>query len=174
LELSAAEAENKVKIVSNPRVVTTNLKTAVIEQGTDIPFQSTSANLGTNVQFKRATLGLNVTPQITADDRVILHVVVTKDSPSTALVGQNPIISTKTIDTEIFMDNGETVVIGGIYSRDRTNKVDGVPLLKEIPLLGWLFKTKLIEDKRQELLIFMTPTVIKNKTAISAGQNKRL
>jgi len=174
LELSAAEAENKVKIVSNPRVVTTNLKTAVIEQGTDIPFQSTSANLGTNVQFKRATLGLNVTPQITADDRVILHVVVTKDSPSAALVGQNPIISTKTIDTEIFMDNGETVVIGGIYSRDRTNKVNGVPLLKDIPLLGWLFKTKLLEDKRQELLIFMTPTVIKNKTAISAGQTKRL
>lgn len=173
LELSAAEAENKVKIISNPRVVTTNLKQAVIDQGTDIPFTSVSQN-GTQVQFRRATLGLAVTPQITADDRVILHVVVTKDSPSAATVGDNPIISTKKIDTEIFMDNGETVVIGGIYSRDRTNKINGVPLLMDIPILGYLFKKKLIEDKRQELLIFMTPTVMKNTPTAATAQAGRL
>jgi len=165
LELSAAEANNEIKIISNPRVVTTNLKTATINQGTDIPFSTVSLN-GTQTQFKKATLGLEVTPQITADDRIILDVTVTKDSPQ-AGVTTNPIINTKNITTQIFMDDGETVVIGGIYTRDASTGVAGVPLLKDIPLLGWLFKKKAIKDNREELLIFLTPKIIKAKQAIS-------
>jgi len=164
LELSAAEADDKIKIVSNPRVLTTNLKTAVIDQGTDIPFTSVSQN-GTNVQFRKATLGLEVTPQITADKRVILQIVVSKDSPTSTAVGtdQNVLISTKRVETEVFMDNGETIVIGGIYTRDRTTNNKGVPGLSKIPVLGWLFKKNKKTDNRSELLVFMTPTVIDPK-----------
>jgi len=164
LELSAAESEGKVKIISNPRVVTTNLKTATIDSGKDIPFTTVSQN-GTNVQFKKATLGLEVTPQITADKRVILHVVVTKDSPTGSLVGteNNPLVSTKRIDTEIFMDNGETIVIGGIYTRDRENNINGVPGFMHIPVLGWLFKKKSVVDKKTELLIFITPKILESR-----------
>lgn len=164
LELSAAEADDDIKIVSNPRVVTTNLKTAIIDQGTDIPFTSVSQN-GTNVQFKKATLGLEVTPQITADDRVILTIVVSKDSPTSTAVGtdQNVLINTKRVETEVFLDTGETVVIGGIFTRDKNNTVAGVPLLMDIPVLGWLFKKKKVRDDKNELLVFLTPTVLKTK-----------
>jgi len=164
LELSAAESDGTVKIISNPRVVTTNLKTAVIDSGNDIPFTTVSQN-GTNVQFKKATLGLEVTPQITADKRVILHVVVTKDSPTGSLVGteNNPLVSTKRIDTEIFMDNGETIVIGGIYTRRRENNINGVPGFMRIPVLGWLFKKKSVVDKKTELLIFITPKILESR-----------
>lgn len=171
LELSAAEADDKIKIVSNPRLVTTNLKTAVIDQGTDIPFTSVSQN-GTQVQFKKATLGLEVTPQITADNRVIMHVLVTKDSPTSTAVGteNNVLINTKKIDTEIFMDNGETIVIGGIYTRDKTKNVAGVPGLMKIPVLGWLFKKKKVIDNKSELLIFITPNILET----TPGQGARL
>ena len=163
LELSAAEADDKIKIVSNPRVVTTNLKAASINQGSDIPFQTSSANGGTNVEFKKANLGLTVTPQITADNRIMLKVNVTKDSVSqTAQVGGNPIINTKQIDTEIFINNGETIVIGGIYTRNKSKNVAGVPGFSKIPLLGWLFKKNIKTDKKTELLIFLTPTILKS------------
>jgi len=162
LELSAAEADGKIKIVSNPRVVTTNLKPAKINQGSDIPFlNSSSANTGTTVTFKKATLGLDVTPQISSDNRVMLHVVATKDAPSTSLVQGNPIISTKKIDTNILMNNGETVVIGGIYTRDKENTTNAVPGFSKIPILGWLFKKNSKIDKKTELLIFITPTILK-------------
>jgi len=158
LELSAAEADNKVKIVSSPRVVTTNQKTASINQGKDIPFQTSSANTGTNIEFKKANLGLEVTPQITADKRVLLHVLVTKDSPIGA--GANPTIDTKKIETDIFMTNGETIVIGGIYTRDHEKATTGVPGLMNIPVLGWLFKKKKHIDNKTELLIFITPKIL--------------
>jgi len=161
LELSAAEANSDIKIISNPRVITTNLQKATINQGADIPFTTVSQN-GTQTQFKQATLGLDVTPQITADDRVILDVTVTKDSP-VSLTASNPSIETKNITTQIFMDNGETVVIGGIYTRDQTITDAGVPLLKDIPVLGWLFKKNSKKDNRTELLIFLTPKIIKSK-----------
>jgi type IV pilus assembly protein PilQ len=161
LELSAAEADDKIKIISNPRVVTTNLQTARIDKGKDVPFETVSQN-GTNVEFRKATLGLEVTPQITADKRVILHVVVTKDSVTPTAVGTagNPILDTQRVETEIFMNNGDTVVIGGVYTRDRTTNVAGIPGLMRIPLLGWLFKKKQVKDDRKELLIFLTPKII--------------
>ncbi|GMR00337.1 MAG: hypothetical protein BMS9Abin18_1179 [Zetaproteobacteria bacterium] len=163
LELSAAEADKKIKIISNPRVVTTNLKTATIDSGKDVPFETVSQN-GTQVQFKKATLGLEVTPQITADKRVILHVVVTKDSVLAPVgTSTNPVLSTKKVDTEIFMDNGETIVIGGVYTRDRQETTNGVPGLSKIPLLGWLFKKKFRQDNKTELLIFLTPQILENR-----------
>jgi len=160
LELSAAEADNKIKIISSPRVVTTNLKTASITQGKDIPFVSSSANGGTLVQFKKANLGLEVTPQITSDSRLILHVKATKDEPLASTVLNNPIIDIKKIETEVFLNNGETIVIGGIFTRKKTNTVNGVPGLSSIPLLGWLFKKDQKADEKTELLIFLTPTIL--------------
>jgi type IV pilus assembly protein PilQ len=160
LELSAAEADDKIKIVSNPRVVTTNMKTASINQGTQIPFTSTSIN-GSTTEFKTANLGLEVTPQITADNRLILSIKATKDSPGAAAVaGGQPTIDTKQVETEIFMNNGETIVIGGIYTRNNSNNTAGVPLFSKIPILGWLFKTNTKTDNKTELLIFITPTIL--------------
>lgn len=166
LELSAAEADGKIKIVSNPRVVTTNLQAATINQGSDIPFtNSTSTTSGTTVTFKKATLGLTVTPQISSDNRIMLHVLATKDSPSNSSVAGNPIIDTKQIDTNILLSNGETVVIGGIYTRDQEDTSNGVPGLSKIPVLGWLFKNNSKIDKKTELLIFITPTILKTGPA---------
>ncbi len=160
LELSAAEADDKIKIISNPRVVTTNMKKATINQGTQIPFTSTSIN-GSTTEFKTANLGLEVTPQITADNRLILVVKATKDSPGAAAVaGGQPTIDTKQVETEIFMNNGETIVIGGIYTRNNTNNTAGVPFFSKIPILGWLFKTNTKTDNKTELLIFITPTIL--------------
>ncbi|OIO67793.1 MAG: type IV pilus secretin PilQ [Zetaproteobacteria bacterium CG12_big_fil_rev_8_21_14_0_65_55_1124] len=164
LELSAAESDGDIKIVSNPRVVTTNMKKASINQGKDIPFSTTSIN-GSTTEFKKANLGLEVTPQITADNRIILQVSVTKDSPE---AGVNPIINTKQIETEIFMNNGETIVIGGIYTRDNQDTTAGVPLLSKIPLLGWLFKKNTKTDNKTELLIFITPTIIETATPVKS------
>ncbi len=168
LELSAAEANGLVKIVSSPRVVTTNLKKAVIQAGQDIPFATVSQN-GTQVQFKKAALGLEVTPQITADQRVLLHVLVRKDTVTKATVGGNPIIATKTVDTNIVLGNGETVVIGGIYERTREKANNGIPGLMRIPLLGWLFKKDFRKDSKQELLIFLTPKILEGRPGRTAA-----
>jgi len=162
LELSAAEADDEVKIISSPRVVTTNLKKANISQGKDIPFLTTSQN-GTNIIFKKANLSLEVTPQITAANSLLLHVLVNKDAPSASSVGGNPIIDTKTVETDIFLDNGETIVIGGIYTRNKQHTINGVPALMRIPIIGWLFKKKFRQDNKTELLIFLTPKILEGK-----------
>ncbi|MDX8397888.1 MAG: type IV pilus secretin PilQ [Mariprofundaceae bacterium] len=159
LELSASEAEGEVKIVSNPRVITTNLKPATISQGQDVAFQTVSSN-GTQTQFKKATLSLTATPQITADNHVIMQLQITKDAPVKNSLGTGILISTKSIDTEVYMDNGETVVIGGIYTRTTNDSTAGVPLLSSIPILGYLFKKKSKQDDRSELLIFVTPKIL--------------
>jgi len=160
LELSAAESDGDIKIISNPRVVTTNMKKASINQGKQVPYTTTSIN-GSTTELKEANLGLEVTPQITADNRIILQVSVTKDSPE---AGVNPVINTKQIETEIFMNNGETIVIGGIYTRDLQDTTAGVPLFSRIPLLGWLFKKNTKIDNKTELLIFLTPTILDTST----------
>jgi len=169
LELSAAEAEGQIKVVSNPRVIATNMTPAEISQGEDIPFQSTSANAGTSIEFKQAKLGLTVTPQVTPEKGIVLQVEVSKDTPraNDLQAGGAPIIGTKKISTSIYMGNGETVVIGGIYTRNQAINENGVPFLKDIPILGYLFKNKLKSDNRTELLIFLTPTILQNR-----GQGK--
>lgn len=160
LELSAAESDGEIKVVSNPRVITTNLKPATISQGIDVAFSTTSQN-GTQTQFKQAVLSLTATPQITADNHVIMQLVVTKDSPFLDAKGATTAsVSTKKVDTEVYMDNGETVVVGGIYTRDTTHNESRVPFFSSIPILGNLFKKKFNQDNRTELLIFVTPKIL--------------
>jgi len=167
LELSAAEADGDVKIISNPRVMATNLQKATIEKGRDVPFVSTSQN-GTQVQFKKATLSIEVTPQITADKHVIMKVLVTKDSVSPDQNAGQQILDVQKVETEVFMNNGETVVIGGVYTRNKSTSINGIPLLMDIPYLGWLFKKRLIKDDKAELLIFLTPKIM--DTSLARGE----
>jgi type IV pilus assembly protein PilQ len=163
LELSAAENNDQVKVISNPRLITANLTQATISQGVSIPVVTPATTTSpATVTYTPANLSLQVTPQITADNKVIMDITVTKDAPSTVLapVGGNPGIDTKTITTSAFLANGETVVIGGIYTKNTETNVNKVPGLGDIPILGWLFKNKAHTDKRTELLIFLTPTII--------------
>ncbi len=156
LELSALEQEGLGKLISSPRVITANQKKATIEQGQERVF--TTINQGTvTVTTKRATLKLDVTPQITPDDRINLDVDITKDNFADAVTG---ILNVKEIKTEVLLDNGETVVIGGIYEQDKNNTTTKVPLFGDLPLVGWLFKQKEIKDNKTELLIFLTPKIL--------------
>jgi type IV pilus assembly protein PilQ len=167
LELSALEADARGKVVSSPRVVTGDNQKAAIEQGTEIPYVTPgSANSPATVQFKKAVLRLDVTPQITADGRIIMVVEVRKDT-----VGQYvqlgggfsvPSIDTKNVVTQISVNNGDTAVIGGIYEETIRNDVTQVPWLGDIPLLGYLFKQKGSSSEKVELLIFLTPRIVKD------------
>ena len=156
LELSALEQEGKGKIISSPRVITANQKKATIEQGQERVFTTSVLGVGT-VVTKKATLKLDVTPQITPDDRVNLDVNITKDSFADVTQG---LLNVKQINTTVLLDNGETVVIGGIYEQDRNDSVTQVPFFGDIPLLGWLFKSKELRDNKTELLIFLTPRIL--------------
>jgi len=167
LELSALESDNRGKVVSSPRVVTGDNQKALIEQGTDIPYITPgTANNPATVSFKKAVLSLIVTPQITPDNRIIMNVEIRKDS-----VGQQvsigggvsvPAIDTRNVTTQIAVNNGDTAVIGGIYEEEITNTVEKVPLLGDIPLFGYLFKTTGRTSAKRELLIFLTPRVVKD------------
>jgi len=159
LELSAAEADKDVKIISNPRVVTTNLKPAYIKQGVKVGILTQgTANTPPTTQLVDALLELTVTPQITGDNGVILDVKVTKNTPTVfnTVTG----IDSKEVSTNIYMKNGETVVIGGVYERTNSDITASVPFLSKIPLLGLLFKKNQVVDNKTELLIFITPTVM--------------
>lgn len=159
LELSAAQSDGMAKIISNPRIVTSNLKGAKITQGAQVPIVTPgTANSPATTQLVTAALTLDVTPQITADDGVILDIKVTKDSP-TVFNGATGIDS-KAVTTNIYVKNGDTIVIGGVYSRDKAENSSGVPFLSEIPILGWLFKTESTRDNKTELLIFITPKIM--------------
>lgn len=161
LQLSANEADGLIKIISSPRVITTNNKPAKIMQGQDVPYVTpASANAPATVTMVPALLELDVTPQITADKRMLLTVKVTKNAPTNSNVLGNPILNRKEIDTMIYANNGETIVIGGIYTRDKEKNSTVVPWLSRIPILGWLFKNDQTVDNKTELLIFITPTVI--------------
>lgn len=158
LELSALEQEGAGKIISSPRVITANQKKAKIEQGQERVFVA-PGGVGGSGSFttKKATLKLEVTPQITPDDRVNLDVNITKDNFADSVQG---LLNIKEINTQVLLDNGETVVIGGIYEQDSNDTVTKVPLFGDIPLLGWLFKTKDVRDNKTELLIFLTPRIV--------------
>jgi type IV pilus assembly protein PilQ len=156
LELSALEAEGLGKIISSPRLITANQQKASIEQGEERVFTTSVLGVG-SVVTKRATLKLEVTPQITPDDRVLLDVVITKDNFADAVIG---LLNIKEIRTQVLLDNGETVVIGGIYERQKNEDITQVPWLGNVPVLGWLFKNKSIVDNKTELLIFLTPKIL--------------
>ncbi len=159
LELSALEADGKGKVISSPRVITADMQKATIEQGTEIPYQQATSSGATAVSFKKAVLSLDVTPQITPDGNVIMSVQIHKDS-----VGQSttsgPAINTNTLSTEVQVENGGTVVLGGIYTSQEQNQTDKVPLLGDIPVLGYLFKTKSKSMQKDELMVFLTPHII--------------
>ena len=162
LELSALQTEGKGEVISNPRVITSNQKEALIEQGTEIPYLQSSSSGASTVEFKKAVLSLKVTPQITPDDRVILDLRVTKDSVGAIFAGV-PSIDTKEVETQVLVDNGETVVLGGIFEHVQKTEVRKVPLLGDIPLLGWLFRSTSKVDEKDELLIFVTPKILKER-----------
>ena len=162
LELSALEQDGNGKIISSPRVITANQKKALIEQGQERVFTTSVLGVGT-VVTKKATLKLEVTPQITPDERVNLDVVISKDNFVDATSG---LLNIKQIKTQVLLDNGETVVIGGIYEQDKVQTVTKVPLLGDIPVLGWLFKSKEIKDNKTELLIFLTPRILSDNLSL--------
>jgi type IV pilus assembly protein PilQ len=170
LELSAAQAEGRGEIVSSPRVITANQKEASIEQGVEIPFQESSASGATATQFKQAVLSLTVTPQITPDDRIILDLEVTQDTvgefvPS-GTGGLVPSIDTRRIMTQVLVNDGETVVLGGIFETERRDEETKVPLLGDIPGLGRLFKRTNSVSNKRELLIFVTPKILREGSNI--------
>ncbi len=160
LELSAAEADNKIKIVSSPRVITSNMKPATITQGVQVPITTPgTANSPATTTLQSAALTLNVTPQITSNDGIIMDVSVTNDSP--VVFNGSTGINTKQVNTSVYMHSGETVVIGGIYTQNKVNNKAKVPFLAELPVIGLLFKKKAVTDNRNELLIFLTPKILK-------------
>lgn len=167
LELAAAQAEGQTEIVSSPRVVTANQKEATIEQGVEIPYQQASSSGATNITFKKAVLSLKVTPQITPDDRIIMDLKVNKDSPDYArsILGQPP-INTQNVATQVLVDNGETIVLGGVYEQNKQHQINKVPFFADLPLVGALFRNKYQKDEKSELLIFVTPKILKEGTAI--------
>lgn len=162
LELSALQQEGRGEVVSNPRVITANRQEAVIEQGTEIPYQQASSSGATNISFKKAVLSLRATPQITPDDRIILDLKVTKDSVGQIFAGV-PSIDTKQVETQVLMNNGETVVLGGIYETTNKEQRDGIPFLGDLPFVGVLFRTTLEQNTKKELLIFVTPKIVKEE-----------
>ena len=161
LELQALESDGRGRVVSSPRVLTANQVEASIEQGTEIPYQQATSSGATSVSFKKAVLSLKVTPQITPDGRLQLKVEVNKDRPlfENALLGVPP-IETKNVKSEVLIDNGGTVVIGGIYEEEETTNIDRVPVLGELPVVGGLFRTTRKDSNRKELLVFITPRIV--------------
>ena len=159
LELTALETDSKGKIISSPRVVTADKTEAMIETGTEVPYQQASSSGATNVAFKKATLSLSVKPQITPDDNVIMDIKVNKDSVGTLYAGV-PSIDTSKVNTQVLVENGGTVVIGGVYTQVASDGVDKVPLLGDIPVLGYLFRRSAKIDNKNELLIFITPRIM--------------
>ena len=167
LELSAMQTEGRGELVSNPRVITSNQKEATIEQGVEIPYQeSAGASGATSISFKKAVLSLKVTPQITPDDRVVMDLEVSKDNVSQIVSGGVPAIDTRAISTQVLVNNGETVVLGGIYEQEKVDSTDKVPGLADIPLLGLLFKRDTVTDSKKELLIFVTPKILKENLKV--------
>lgn len=165
IELSALEADNRGKVVSNPRIVTADKKKATILQGTELPYATSSPSGGTTIQFKSAVLSLDVTPQITPDDKIIMDLEVKKDSVG-IIYGGIPSIDTKNVKTQILVDNGDTAVLGGIYEQITRTDVTKVPLLGDIPFIGNLFKNTRKQEDKTELLIFITPRIIKEQLTI--------
>lgn len=164
LELSALEADGKGKIISSPRVVTEDKQVALIEQGVELPYENATSSGATSIEFKSANLRLEVTPQITPDGNVVLEVDVSKDSQG-AETRAGFAINTQHVKTKVMVENGGTVVLGGIYQQTERNNETKVPLLGDIPLLGYLFKTSGRESSKTELLVFITPKIVNENVA---------
>lgn len=170
LQLSAMEKTGNGEVVSQPKVVTSDKETAKILKGSEIPYQEASSSGATSTSFKEAALSLEVTPQITPDNRIIVEVKVTKDAPDfqNALNGVPP-INKNEVNAKILVNDGETIVIGGVFSNTQTKAVDKVPFLGDLPYLGRLFRRDTVSDTKNELLVFLTPRIMNNQ-AIAIGR----
>ncbi|ASP16894.1 type IV pilus secretin PilQ [Neisseria sp. 23W00296] len=162
LELSAQQAQQKAKIISSPRVLTQDRKEAVIESGTEVPYQEASSSGATSTSFKKAVLGMTVTPQITPDGQIIMDIKVNKDSVNRNCGASEPCIDTKRLDTRAMVEDGGTLILGGIYEEENSEGVSKVPLLGDVPVLGNLFKHRSRNNSKKELLIFITPRIVDN------------
>jgi type IV pilus assembly protein PilQ len=163
LELSALQSENLGEVVASPRILTTNQKEAVIKSGEEIPFLQSTSSGAASISFKEAVLSLTVTPQITPDNRIILDLHVTQNTRGTETV-QGPAINTQELETQVLVNNGETIVLGGIYQQKTREDETKVPVLGDLPFVGSLFKSSLREQSKEELLIFVTPKIIKQES----------
>ncbi len=164
MEISALESDGKGKVISAPRVIAADQSRAIVESGTEIPYQTATSSGATALQFKKANLSLQVTPQITPEGNIILDLEVNKDTPGAATPGGIS-IDTKHIKTQVLVENGGTVVIGGIYTQDETDSETRVPLLGDIPYLGSLFKNKTKSATKKEMLVFITPKMLTDRSA---------
>jgi len=165
LELTALESDGKGKIISSPRVVTANQIEALIEQGTEIPYQQATSSGATSIAFRKAVLALRVKPQITPDGNVIMDVDVNKDSRGTDTLA-GPSIDTKHVRTSVLVENGGTVVIGGIYTQEDTSQVNKIPFFGDLPWVGPLFRNYYRTDNKTELLVFLTPRIIDDRLSV--------
>ncbi len=170
LELTAMEKTGNGEIVSQPKVVTSDKETAKILKGTEVPYQESSSSGATTVSFKEASLSLEVTPQITPDNRIIMEVKVTKDEPDyvNAVLGVPPIKKNE-VNAKVLISDGETIVIGGVFSNTQSKSVDKVPFLGDVPYLGRLFRRDVVSESKSELLVFLTPRIMNNQ-AISVSR----
>jgi type IV pilus assembly protein PilQ len=167
LELSAMEKNGHGEIVSQPKVFTADKETARILKGAEIPYQETSGSGATSVSFREASLSLEVTPQITPDDRVVMAVRVTKDEPDYINArNEVPPIRKNEVNAKVRVGDGETVVIGGVYSTVRNNVVDKVPFLGDLPYVGRLFRREAVQEKKSELLVFLTPRIMDDRAIV--------
>ncbi len=166
IELSALEADNRGKVVSSPRVITADKKKAIISQGEQIPYQTAAASGATTIAFRDAVLELSVTPRITPDDKIIMDLEVKKDSVGSRIVQGTPSIDTKRVNTQVLCDNGDTIVLGGIFEQTTRTTVEKVPFLGDIPVVGYLFKRTSRQDDKTELLIFVTPKIVKDTLTV--------
>ncbi len=164
LELSAMQLEDRGEVISSPRVITSNQQEASIQQGVEIPYQEATSSGATSISFKEAVLELKVTPQITPDDNIIMDLKVSKDNVGEVFFGV-PSIDTRNVRTRVLVENGETLVLGGIYEQEKGKQTERIPFFGSLPGVGWLFKTTSKTDQKQELLIFVTPKIIKQGMA---------
>lgn len=166
LELSALESENKGEVIASPRITVANQHEAYIEQGTEIPYVEATSSGATSVEFKKAVLSLKVTPHITPDNRIIMDLVVTQDTRGDTVstsTGDAVAINTQEISTQVLVENGETIVLGGIFQQSTAKNVRKIPLLGDLPFVGYLFKNSSEVLEKRELLIFVTPKILTNK-----------
>ena len=167
LELSAAQTEGRSETISSPRVITSDQSEATIETGTEIPYAEASSSGAATVSFKKAVLSLKVTPQITPDDRIIMDLKVTKDAPDFANITAGvPPIKTQAVETNVLVDNGETVVLGGVYEQTKAHNIQRVPFFGDLPLIGTLFRSRFEQNNKSELLIFVTPKLVKDSAKL--------
>lgn len=159
IKLSALESEGRAELISSPQLFTANLQTANIEAGEEVPYQEVSESGGTAIAFKKAVLGLKVTPQVLPGDKVLLQLEINQDRPSHQLVLGMPTIATRKIKTTVLIKAGQTIVLGGIYEDNRETGEERIPFLSQVPVFGYLFQDHTMTKTKRELLIFITPTI---------------